>query len=394
MIEAWTSIFLKEYERILTFRKKKKAYKVVFGSTTSLCTNIDKNSSCSDNTKRTKSRGAFTTHQIPATGAKSRRRSSFSCSEYDFDKAIERRKRQMNYSRELKASRNNHKSLQINSITRIVVQSFKKLINCERCALFLMDHATNELYFDPLEGERDSFVKQFRFPATTGVAGWVATHRVLVNIRNAYHDFRFNSDIDKQTNFRTRTILCSPVLTVDGTLLGVIQMVNKKKGDSTTIISIAKKKKTDHKHHGYESCFEEFSKQDEETIVKCCKEVSEALQPIISPNVKIEEEHCTKTIENRKGNRRMSSSSQRERRRSSLGSLFSFVTTETTPVKSNAQPTRNLTVAEAMQRHQFRSSTGPQISLGGQLDECPNHQLAISRRKRMTEYSNNRSSLI
>jgi len=63
--------------------------------------------------------------------------------------AKEKRKRQMKYSLEVQKSRENAVSLQISSITRIVVQSFRKLIDCERCALFLMDHATNELCFKP-----------------------------------------------------------------------------------------------------------------------------------------------------------------------------------------------------------------------------------------------------
>jgi GAF domain-containing protein len=332
--------------------------------------------------------------RAPSDSKKARRRSSLYCTEYDFEQASERRKRQIKYSKELQASGKNTLSIQINSINRIVVQSFRKLIDCERCALFLMDHSTNELYFDPLGDEHDTNARQIRFPATTGVAGWVASHRKLVNIQNAYHDSRFNSEIDKKTKFRTRTILCAPVLSSDGVLFGVIQMVNKKKGDSKFIKSLAKKKKTDEKFHGYESCFEEFSKDDEETLQRCCLEVSKAFDSILARKRPIDDDKCD-NVET--GARRTSISSQRERRRSSLGNLFSFVASESAPLRtkhdSDRMIGRELSVAEALQRFQFRKSNGPQISVRGQLDDCPEHKLAISRRRRIDEYSNRRSSV-
>lgn len=332
----------------------------------------------------------------PSDGKKSRRRSSLYCADYDFEEASERRKRQMKYSKAIQASGKNSISIQINSINRVVVQSFRKLIDCERCALFLMDHSTNEFYFDPLGDEHDSNARQIRFPATSGVAGWVASHRKLANIQNAYHDSRFNSEIDKKTKFRTRTILCAPVISSDGVLFGVIQMVNKKKGDSKFIKSLAKKKKTDEKFHGYESCFEEFSEQDEDTLQRCCLEVSKALYPILAPDrqsIKESEQKNEKT-----GIRKTSVlKNQHERHRSSLGDLFSFVSSESNSLKAKPRsfraPGSELSVAEAMQRFEFRKSNGPQISIRGQVENCPEHKLAISRRRRMEEYNNCRTSV-
>ena len=179
-------------------------------------------------------------------------------------------------------------------MTRIVVQGFRKLIDCERCALFLMDPDNNELYFKPVGdvskgNAKVARLKEIRFPATSGVAGWCATNKEMLNIKNAYHDSRFNADIDKKTGFRTRTILCHPVISSSSTsnrLLGVIQMVNKlKKGDAREIRERAKKMKTSlsgNKNKGYQSCFEHFSTEDEETLGKCCEEVSKSLEGIFS----------------------------------------------------------------------------------------------------------------
>ena len=50
---------------------------------------------------------------------------------------------------------------------------------------------------------------------------------------DAYADERFNSKIDEQTGYITKNIVCAPVRTVRGDLIGVIQILNKKRGRFT-----------------------------------------------------------------------------------------------------------------------------------------------------------------
>lgn len=206
-------------------------------------------------------------------------------------KAQEKRRRQLSYAQEIRhaasSGSNSSVSLQIDSITRVVVQNFRKLINCERCALFLMDDKRDQLYFkpvgDPSGGGRQ--VQVIRFSASKGVAGWVATNRRMLNIKNAYVDDRFNQEIDKQTNFRTRTILCVPVLDSSGTrVLGVIQMVNKLLEDGKAKQKKAKNTKSDNTHHGYLEVYETFSTDDEETLQKCAHQVSTSLEEVLTPD--------------------------------------------------------------------------------------------------------------
>lgn len=58
----------------------------------------------------------------------------------------------------------------------------------------------------------------------------MAKTRKVINIPNAYEYPRFNPDYDKQTGYKTSSILCLPMLGIDGKLVGVIQVLNKKGG--------------------------------------------------------------------------------------------------------------------------------------------------------------------
>jgi putative nucleotidyltransferase with HDIG domain len=59
-----------------------------------------------------------------------------------------------------------------------------------------------------------------------GVAGYVAQTLKPLIVKDAQHDSRFNKDIDTETGFVTRSILCIPLVT-KGECLGVLEVINK-----------------------------------------------------------------------------------------------------------------------------------------------------------------------
>ncbi|XP_065642844.1 probable 3',5'-cyclic phosphodiesterase pde-5 isoform X1 [Hydra vulgaris] len=106
------------------------------------------------------------------------------------------------------------------------------LVDADRTSLFLVDTKTEELYariFDIGIGLDTKLRKEIRFPKSKGVAGYVATTGETLNIKKAYDDPRFNREIDQQTGYTTHSLLCMPIF-IRGNIIGVVQMVNKKKG--------------------------------------------------------------------------------------------------------------------------------------------------------------------
>jgi adenylate cyclase len=108
-----------------------------------------------------------------------------------------------------------------------VVRSASKVMQADRASLFLVDPVTGDLWSKVAEGAE---TKEIRVPAGTGIAGWVAQHGEVVNIADAYEDARFNRANDLRTGYRTRSILCGPVLDLQGQIVGVIQVINKEGG--------------------------------------------------------------------------------------------------------------------------------------------------------------------
>lgn len=103
-------------------------------------------------------------------------------------------------------------------------------LNAERGSLFLNDPQTDELYTRVTHGDLS---REIRVLNSSGIAGAVFTSGVGEIIEKPYEDPRFNKSVDAQTGFTTEAILCAPLKTVRGEVIGVTQILNPKEGRFT-----------------------------------------------------------------------------------------------------------------------------------------------------------------
>jgi putative ABC transport system ATP-binding protein len=101
-----------------------------------------------------------------------------------------------------------------------------QLLNAERCSLFLVEDNTLLLKV-ARELEEGA---EIRIPIGTGIAGAAAQTGEVINIPDAYTDPRFNPDVDKQTGYRTRSILSLPIKNQQGVVFAVAQLLNRHDG--------------------------------------------------------------------------------------------------------------------------------------------------------------------
>ncbi|XP_049880537.1 cGMP-specific 3',5'-cyclic phosphodiesterase-like isoform X2 [Pectinophora gossypiella] len=77
---------------------------------------------------------------------------------------------------------------------------------------------------------RTTRTQEIKIPFGVGVAGLAAQTKNHINIKNAYSDPRFNSEIDARTGYKTDLILCMPICNYEGDVVGVAQIINKTDG--------------------------------------------------------------------------------------------------------------------------------------------------------------------
>ena len=112
----------------------------------------------------------------------------------------------------------------LDPLLEMIVNTAADEIGAERGTLFLNDASTGELYSRVAQGNVN---REIRLLNDRGVAGFVFQKGEGLIIRDAYADKRFDRTIDEQTGYRTRNILCVPIRTMKGDLIGVAQMLNK-----------------------------------------------------------------------------------------------------------------------------------------------------------------------
>ncbi len=115
----------------------------------------------------------------------------------------------------------------LDEVLHALVDMTTAQLDAERGTLFLNDPATNELYSRVAQG---NIKREIRLLNTTGIAGHVYTSGEPLIIDDPYSDPRFNRSIDEQTGFVTRNIVCVPIRTVKGEVIGAAQALNKRHG--------------------------------------------------------------------------------------------------------------------------------------------------------------------
>ena len=120
-------------------------------------------------------------------------------------------------------------SLDLEDTLKKVMDQAKELMNADRSTLWLIDREKNQLWTKiPIAGK----LTEIRIPRTAGFAGMVAeSHQPLLIPFDLYDDPRSETSkqTDQKTGYRTCSMLCMPVFNADDELIGITQLINKKK---------------------------------------------------------------------------------------------------------------------------------------------------------------------
>ena len=118
----------------------------------------------------------------------------------------------------------------IDKLMQTIAEETKEAMQADRCTVYLYDKENDELWSKVALGLGST---ELRFKSNQGLAGHVFQTGETINIKDAYSDPRFNKNIDKETGYRTKTILCMPIKNINQETIGVFQVLNKITGHFT-----------------------------------------------------------------------------------------------------------------------------------------------------------------
>ena len=142
-------------------------------------------------------------------------------------------------SRVVKAAMELNSTLDLAELARIIMRIVREEVGFERGTVFIVSPDGKGLT-SLVAQEVDHAI---RLPVGSGIAGNVAEKGEIVDIPDAYSDERFDRSFDSKLGFVTKSIYCMPVRNPGGSIVGVLQLLNRSreltKGDEGFLADIA-----------------------------------------------------------------------------------------------------------------------------------------------------------
>jgi signal transduction histidine kinase len=120
-------------------------------------------------------------------------------------------------------------TLDLDQLLELILNKITELLEGDRATLYLLDEARGRLLSRIVIGEE---ARSIELPVGEGIAGYVAKTGRIVRVKDAYRDKRFLREWDELTGYRTRSILAAPMKNHVGRTIGVIQVLNKQRGEA------------------------------------------------------------------------------------------------------------------------------------------------------------------
>jgi serine phosphatase RsbU (regulator of sigma subunit) len=118
-------------------------------------------------------------------------------------------------------------SLELDTILQVLLTQTLQYLGAVTGTIYLVERERRELWARTMKGKKKI---EIRLPIGRGLAGHVARTGRTIRLKDAYKDKRFYRGIDLESGFTTRTMLCAPMKNRSGRIIGVFQVLNKKRG--------------------------------------------------------------------------------------------------------------------------------------------------------------------
>ncbi|MBZ8182440.1 adenylate/guanylate cyclase domain-containing protein [Oscillatoria salina] len=101
-----------------------------------------------------------------------------------------------------------------------------QILKADRTTIFLVDAEKGQLWSRVSQTDK-SKSRDLRIPLNVGIAGYVAATGISLNITDAYNHHLFNKEIDEIPGYRTKSLLCMPIVSSVNQVVAVVQLLNK-----------------------------------------------------------------------------------------------------------------------------------------------------------------------
>lgn len=123
-------------------------------------------------------------------------------------------------------------SLELDEVLEATIQGIREILHVEAGSLVMVDEETGELVFRKTFSPERGWIAGRTIQPGEGIVGYVAESGSSKLVNDVERDPHFLAEVDEETGFTSREILCVP-LRVRDRVLGAIEVINKLGGKFT-----------------------------------------------------------------------------------------------------------------------------------------------------------------
>ena len=101
-----------------------------------------------------------------------------------------------------------------NDILMVLANMGRALTFSDRCTVWVVDEEKQEIWTKVAHG-----IEAIRLPIDSGIVGYSITTGKKIIIDDVYLDDRFNSEIDKKTGYRSKSMMVIPMFDNDNNII-------------------------------------------------------------------------------------------------------------------------------------------------------------------------------
>jgi GAF domain-containing protein len=117
---------------------------------------------------------------------------------------------------------------EIENVLELIAGEAKKLVNTERCSIFIVDKEDGILWTKLSDG-----IGRIVISLDSGIVGDTYQKQSAQIVNDPYDDARFLQVIDKKSGYTTKNIITVPIFDSKREIIGIIELLNKSRTDFT-----------------------------------------------------------------------------------------------------------------------------------------------------------------
>jgi len=116
---------------------------------------------------------------------------------------------------------------ELQALLDLIMNNSTDLLEADIGTIYLYDKNDEYLVHEVSKGWPIEIAKTFKYKTGIGLVGTCARQGHILNIPDAYANDLFDQNTDAQSGYRTKNILCVPIITTTGKTIGVVELKNK-----------------------------------------------------------------------------------------------------------------------------------------------------------------------